>query len=58
MQMPPEWHHDDGMVVTWEMQGGNYVVNHNIGVVTNDWQIRGTGSSTWSEFAAGRHIRI
>jgi RTX calcium-binding nonapeptide repeat (4 copies)/FG-GAP-like repeat len=37
------WRHDQGQVVTWEMEGGNYLVNHNLGVVGTTWQIAGTG---------------
>jgi hypothetical protein len=33
----------NGLVVTWEMQDGGFVRNHNFGVVANAWQIRGTG---------------
>jgi hypothetical protein len=29
------------VVVTWEMQAGAFVVNHNIGSASNEWQIRG-----------------
>jgi hypothetical protein len=36
------WRHDDGAVVTWEMQNGAFVANHNFGVVSNTWQISGT----------------
>jgi hypothetical protein len=38
------WHHDGGTVLTWEMQGGNYVANHHLGVVSNSWHIAGTGN--------------
>jgi hypothetical protein len=37
------WRHDEGLVVTWEMQDGAYVVNHNHFVVPTNWQIDGTG---------------
>jgi hypothetical protein len=30
-------------VVVWDMQEGAFAANRNFGVVTNDWQIRGTG---------------
>jgi hypothetical protein len=32
-----------GALFTWEMQDGNYVVNHNLGDVGPDWEITGTG---------------
>ena len=37
------WRHDDGTVVIWEMNGGALASTHNFGVVSNGWQIRGTG---------------
>jgi hypothetical protein len=30
-------------VVTWEMEDGTFVQNHNYGVVWNEWRILGTG---------------
>ena len=37
------WQHQDGMVATWEMDGGEFVAAHTFGVVSNDWRIQGTG---------------
>ena len=38
------WRHDDGKVVTWEMEASALVQNHNFGIVSNAWQIQGTGA--------------
>ena len=37
------WRHDDGMLATWEMNGGDLFQTHAFGAVSNHWQIRGTG---------------
>jgi len=37
------WRHNEGMVVAWEMEDGQYVTNHNLPVVSNSWEIEGTG---------------
>ena len=37
------WRHDEGQVLTWEMQAGGFVVNHNFAMVATDWQIARTG---------------
>jgi hypothetical protein len=37
------WRHRDGAVVTWELENGGYVVNHNIAFASTGWEIRGTG---------------
>jgi hypothetical protein len=42
------WRHDQGDVMTWEMENGAVVADHDFGVVPNAWQIVRTG-----EFALG-----
>ena len=37
------WRHDDGTVVTWEMEDGALFRTESFGQVSNGWQIRGTG---------------
>jgi hypothetical protein len=37
------WRHDDGLVVTWEMQDGDYSATDVHGDVATAWQIAGTG---------------
>jgi hypothetical protein len=37
------WRHDQGTLVTWEMEDGALAQTANLGVVPNGWQIRGTG---------------
>jgi FG-GAP-like repeat/RTX calcium-binding nonapeptide repeat (4 copies) len=35
------WRHTDGAVVTWEMENGEYVSNHNIAFASVGWEIEG-----------------
>jgi 6-phosphogluconolactonase (cycloisomerase 2 family) len=37
------WQHDDGRVVTWEMQDGQLLTNHNIAVGSGGWDIEHLG---------------
>ena len=37
------WRHGDGAVVTWEMEDGAYVRNHNIAFASTGWRIEGLG---------------
>jgi hypothetical protein len=37
------WRHDNGTVVTWQMENGAHLATQNFGVVPNGWQLRGTG---------------
>jgi FG-GAP-like repeat len=37
------WRHNEGQVVTWEMENNEYVVNHNIAFASTGWSIDGTG---------------
>jgi hypothetical protein len=37
------WRHNNGQVVTWDMEGGGLLRTHNFGVVSTEWQIRATG---------------
>jgi 6-phosphogluconolactonase (cycloisomerase 2 family) len=37
------WRHVDGLVVTWEMQGGNLLATHSLPQVPNNFAIAGTG---------------
>jgi hypothetical protein len=37
------WRLDNGLVVTWEMEGGTHDSSHSLGIVSGSWQIRGTG---------------
>jgi hypothetical protein len=33
------WRHDDGTVVTWEMDAGALLQSHGLAAVSNSWQI-------------------
>jgi hypothetical protein len=37
------WRHQDGLVVTWEMQGGEFASANSFDVVPTTWQIRTLG---------------
>ena len=37
------WRHNEGLTVIWEMENGQYSVNHNLSSVSSSWQVAGTG---------------
>jgi hypothetical protein len=37
------WRHDQGDVMTWEMENGAVAADHDFGAVANAWQIVRTG---------------